>query len=137
MSSSKYMFVIVGKNEPLYEISHGVQSEQDEDMIIYDHFILHSSLDMIERAQFSTQNMYLKTVDRFNELSVSAFLCAQDVKFMLLHAGKSDDSIKNFFTDVYELYVRLAMNPFYDYDTPILSSNFDKRVKLSAQRHLS
>lgn len=27
---------------------------------------------------------------------------------MLLHSGKSEDSIRNFFTEVYELYVKVS-----------------------------
>ena len=42
-----------------------------------------------------------------NHQQVSAFLTAGNIKFMLLHAGKSEDSIKNFFNDVYELYVKV------------------------------
>ena len=30
-----------------------------------------------------------------------------DVKFMLLHDQKSEDSIKNFFNEVYEVYVKV------------------------------
>jgi len=56
---------------------------------------------------------------------------------MLLHGGKSEDSIKNFFSDVYELYVKLLMNPFYAYDTPITSKAFDTRVRAIARRYLS
>lgn len=33
--------------------------------------------------------------------------CCLDVKFMLLHDQKSEDSIKQFFTEVYELYVKV------------------------------
>jgi trafficking protein particle complex subunit 2 len=55
---------------------------------------------------------------------------------MLLHTGKNDDAIRNFFQDVYELYVKLSMNPFYQYDTPIISAAFDTRVKVIARRYL-
>jgi trafficking protein particle complex subunit 2 len=81
--------------------------------------------------------MYLKTVDKVNHQQVSAFLTAGNIKFMLLHAGKSDDSIRNFFNEVYELYVKLSMNPFYKYDTPITSKEFDKRVRATARRYLA
>ena len=63
-------------------------------------------------------------------------MTAGNIKFMLLHAGKSDDSIRNFFSEVYELYVKLSMNPFYKYDTPITSKEFDKRVRATARRYL-
>jgi hypothetical protein len=51
---------------------------------------------------------HINTNDRqVNQQQISTFLTAANVKFMLLHGGKSEDSIKSFFTDVYELYVKV------------------------------
>lgn len=80
--------------------------------------------------------MYLKVVDKVNQQYVSAFLTAGKIQFLLLHEGKSEDNIKTFFQDVYELYVRLLMNPFYHFDTPIIDKEFDKRVRTIARRYL-
>ena len=33
---------------------------------------------------------------------------------MLLHENKSEEQVKLFFNEMYELYVRLALNPFFD-----------------------
>ena len=89
---------------------------------------------------------------------------------MLEHSGnRTDESIKNFFQDVNELYVKVSvrrkrfkismvlscfyyddvimvyfvycllqfsMNPFYRYDAPILSSDFDVRVRAVARKTL-
>jgi hypothetical protein len=38
---------------------------------------------------------------------VSAFTTAAHVKFLLLHDGRSDDLVKSFFRDVYEMYLRV------------------------------
>lgn len=42
-----------------------------------------------------------------NNQQVSCFLTAGNIKFMLLHAGRSEEAIRNFFQDVYELYVKV------------------------------
>jgi len=134
MSSSNVLFVIVGKNEPLYEYN---KVQAADSVTRQNYFVLHSALDLVEKAAYTTNNMYLKVVDKVNHQQVSTFLTAGNVKFMLLHGGKSEDSIKNFFSDVYELYVKLLMNPFYAYDTPITSKAFDTRVRAIARRYLS
>ncbi len=80
--------------------------------------------------------MYLKVIDKVNSQYVSAFLTAGNIKFLLLHSGKGEVEIKNFFHEVYDFYVKLSMNPFYKYDTPITSKEFDKRVRAVARRNL-
>jgi len=133
-SPNTLLFVIVGKNEPLYEYN---KVQAADSVTRQNYFVLHSALDLVEKAAYTTTNMYLKVVDKVNHQQVSTFLTAGNVKFMLLHGGKNEDSIKNFFSDVYELYVKLLLNPFYAYDTPITSKAFDTRVRAIARRYLS
>mmetsp|Transcript_20064 Transcript_20064/g.24798 ORF Transcript_20064/g.24798 Transcript_20064/m.24798 type:complete len:139 (-) Transcript_20064:212-628(-) len=137
--STVLLFVIVGKNEPLFEAEFNkVPGSTTQDSVTrQNYFVLHSAIDLVEKAAWTTSNMYLKVVDKVNHQQVSTFLTAGNIKFMLLHGGRSEDSIKNFFTDVYELYVKLSMNPFYKYDTPITSKSFDTRVRAVARRYLS
>lgn len=132
------LFLIVGKNEPLYETEitkRGTSGSTDISIARQSYFVLHSSLDLVDRATWTSQNMYLKVVDKVNQQYVSTFLTAGNIKFLLLHAGKNEDTIKNFFYDVHELYVRQLMNPFYRHDTPILNNEFDKRVKNIARKY--
>jgi len=75
-------------------------------------------------------------VDKVILQIMSVFLTAGHVKLMLLHCGKSDDTIRNFFTEIHELYVRLSMNPFYQFDSTIGSKDFDSRVKAAGRRYL-
>ena len=85
---------------------------------------------------WKSQAMYLKQVDTFNEQLVSAFVTAGQIKFVLLHQTRNEDGIKNFFNEVHELYIKLLMNPFYSYDSKIISPVFDKRVHEFARRFL-
>lgn len=50
-----------------------------------------------------------QTVDRFNNLFVSAFVTPGGARLLLLHDGRGDDAIRAFFTEVYELYLRVRL----------------------------
>ncbi|KAF7310729.1 Delta-9 fatty acid desaturase protein [Mycena chlorophos] len=98
--------------------------------------IANASLDIIEDLMKTQNTMYLKSVDKFNEWTVSAFITPANMKFVLLHEGKNEDGIKSFLTDVWELYVKTMLNPFHTAHTPIRSSVFDARVRASAKKYL-
>ncbi|KAL3770260.1 hypothetical protein ACHAWO_009574 [Cyclotella atomus] len=137
--SSPILFVIVGKNEPLFEaeIDTHTGSQGNELSTRQNYFVLHSALDLVEKSAWTTTNMYLRVVDKVNHQQVSTFLTAGNIKFMLLHGGKGDEVIKSFFNEVYGYYVKLSMNPFYKYDTPITSKAFETRVRAAARSYLS
>lgn len=43
---------------------------------------------------------------------VTAFVTPGNARFLLLHDGRSDDSIRAFFMEVYELYLRVSARPY-------------------------
>lgn len=98
--------------------------------------IANASLDVVEDVMRKENTMYLKSVDKFNEWTISAFITPGNTKFVLLHEGKNDDGIKSFFMDVWELYVKTMLNPFHTAHTVIRSGVFDARVRHSAKKYL-
>jgi hypothetical protein len=70
-------------------------------------FVLHAALDAVDEVMWTTKEPHLKTVDRFNSLSVTAFVTPGCARFLMLHDGKGDDSLRQFFTEVYDLYLRV------------------------------
>jgi hypothetical protein len=134
---SPILFLIVGRNEPLYSSEFTTSQTPVSDSIIrQNYFVMHSALDLVDKCAFTYPSMYLKTVDKVNHQMVTVFLTACHVKFMLLHCGKGDDVMKAFFMEVYELYVKLSMNPFYQFDSHITSKDFDERVRAIGRRYL-
>lgn len=139
-----FMLAIVGtKDNPLYQLEFGTSKSGGdgraafrEDQRPMNQFILHSSLDIVEEIQWSAGIMYMKSIDKFNNNIISTFLTAGNIKFMLLHEVRNDDGIKNFMSEVYELYVKTLMSPFYKVDMPIRSPVFDGKVKTLARKYL-
>ncbi|KAL2643368.1 hypothetical protein R1flu_010955 [Riccia fluitans] len=127
--ASTACFVIVGRNDcPIYESEVGTAPKKDEATHLHQ-FILHAALDVVQDAVWLTNGMFLKTVDRFNDLYVSVYVTAGHTRLMLLHDSKNDDGIRNFFQEVHELYIKLLLNPLYVPGSRITSSYFDTRQK--------
>ncbi|GAA5917060.1 hypothetical protein JCM6882_001917 [Rhodosporidiobolus microsporus] len=98
--------------------------------------VAHASLDVVEDVQWTNGGMYLKSIDKFQEWTISAWLTPGGVKIVLLHELKNDDGIRLFFQEVWETYVKTLLNPFHELNAPIRSQTFDARVKASAKKHL-
>jgi len=140
---SFYFAVIGTKDNPIYETEFGTSKQGGDgtarfrdDQRPMNQFILHSSLDIVEEVQWVQRELYLKTVDRFNNLFVSCFLTAGNIKLLLLHETKNEEAIRQFFVEVHEVYIKALMNPFYEVDMRITSIVFDGRVRAAAKKYL-
>ena len=127
------MFLIIGKNDvPLYEASLGTVKKDNGHL---NQFIIHAALDIVDEEAPLSSNMYLRTVDKFNDLYVSAYVTAANVRLMLVHDTRNEDGIRNFFIDVHENLVKAMTNPLFDVfrNFPLA---FDLRVKAAAKKFL-
>jgi trafficking protein particle complex subunit 2 len=75
-------------------------------------------------------------VDKFNYLSVSGYVTQGGKIFLLLHNAKSEDSVRAFFVETHELYVKYLMNPFVAPDESITSPQFNAQVRNIAKKML-
>ncbi|KAG5031808.1 hypothetical protein AAZX31_06G151300 [Glycine max] len=129
-------FIIVSRNDiPIYEAEVGVAAKREDSAQLHQ-FILHAALDIVQDLAWTTSAMYLKSVDRFNELVVSVYVTAGHTRFMLLHDSRNDDGIKSFFQEVHELYIKTLLNPLYLPGSRITSSHFDTKVRALARKYL-
>ncbi|XP_038693415.1 trafficking protein particle complex subunit 2-like isoform X1 [Tripterygium wilfordii] len=100
-------FIIVSRNDiPIYEAEVGSAAKR-EDAAQLHQFVLHAALDIVQDLAWTTSAMFLKAVDRFNDLAVSVYVTAGHTRFMLLHDSRNDDGIKSFFQDVHERYIKI------------------------------
>lgn len=104
-------------------------------------FVLNAALDPVEQVQWTSGNMYLKCVDTYSEgssaesgLQVHCFVTPNNSKFLLLHEFKAEENIKMFFNDVYELFTRMQLSPFFNPEQKINVPGFAQRVTLAAKK---
>ncbi|KAL3335366.1 hypothetical protein AABB24_031535, partial [Solanum stoloniferum] len=134
--ASTACFMIVSRNDiPIYEAEVGTAPKK-EDAAHQHQFILHAALDIVQDLAWTTSAMFLKSIDRFNDLVVSVYVTAGHTRLMLLHDSRNDDGIKSFFQEVHELYIKILLNPLYLPGSRITSSHFDTKVRALARKYL-
>jgi hypothetical protein len=82
-------FVIVGhKDNPVYELdlSKASHEKQEDGKKHLNQFIAHAALDLVDETKWKTNSLYLKTVDRFNDLTVAGFVTASRILLICLCA---------------------------------------------------
>jgi len=135
------VFAIVGKNELVFDMALSPGSVHQQPHV--HQFVLHSALDVMGDKMWGTPAMNLKVVDEFNELQVHGWCTASGAHFMMLHDSLADESsrrmrveenIKNFFSEVNDLFTRIVLNPFYQPETKITSKTFADRVATLARK---
>eukprot|EP00300_Choanocystis_sp_HF-7_P032512 c43165_g1_i1.p2 GENE.c43165_g1_i1~~c43165_g1_i1.p2 ORF type:complete len:147 (+),score=29.40 c43165_g1_i1:118-558(+) len=137
------VFVIVGANDNLlFELDNVQRSSPSARVIglagaaggdVLTHFLLHSSLDIVDLRASESKESYLKCVETFHygdgiDWLVSAFVTAGGIRMLLLHDQKNEDGIRAFFLAVQELLVKHLLNPFYKQNSAIVSPAFEERV---------
>ncbi|KAB2041112.1 hypothetical protein ERO13_D02G111000v2 [Gossypium hirsutum] len=134
--TSTACFIIVSRNDiPIYEAEVGSAAKR-EDAAQLHQFVLHAALDIVQDLAWTTSAMFLKAIDRFNDLVVSVYVTAGHTRFMLLHDSRNEDGIKSFFQEVHELYIKILLNPLYLPGSRITSSHFDTKVRALARKYL-
>ncbi|CAK5072535.1 unnamed protein product [Meloidogyne enterolobii] len=133
-----YYFVIVGRqDQPLLEMDFPPKKRETQAETHHLlQFIAHAALDIVDEMTLREPQMYLKIVDKFNEWFVSAFVTSSRIRFLMLHTQKNEDGIKQFFQEIYEMYIKYSMNPFYQHDSPIRSVNFEQKAGIYGRKFL-
>ena len=78
-----------------------------------------------------------KKIPIFSFRFVSGFVTASRQRFVILHDVKNEDGIKNFFSEMYETYIKWLMNPFYELNSPIKSQAFERKSQMYGRKFLT
>jgi hypothetical protein len=78
------MFFIIGEDDnPIYDQNLGIFKGKVNSFHLQ-HFIAYGALDVIEKKQFQTPNMYIGLADKHLQYQIFSFITAANFKFLLL-----------------------------------------------------
>ena len=131
------MFMIVSPDDcQVYEMK--IKKYNKKEINYIQELVAYASLDLVDNQEWNSgnTNMNLKKIDNFNDFQIHCFLTQGRMRFLIVHEGLNEDSIKNFFYGAYLIYIKALLNPFVDKNTKIISRNFDKAISELMDRYL-
>ncbi|KAG6781526.1 hypothetical protein POTOM_014436 [Populus tomentosa] len=150
-------FIIVSRNDiPIYEAEVGSATKR-EDAAQMHQFILHAALDIVQDLAWTTSAMYLKAIDRFNDMVVSVYVTAGHILCIcdfVCYSNKRNYTYLAVYAKVsryYEIvttnkqswavyafhnHIEILLNPLYLPGSRITSSHFDTKVRALARKYL-
>uniref|UniRef100_A0A6B2LQG9 Trafficking protein particle complex subunit 2-like protein n=1 Tax=Arcella intermedia TaxID=1963864 RepID=A0A6B2LQG9_9EUKA len=127
--------VVSRKNNPLYLKTFV------KDNALKFHFIVHSSLDVIEeKVKKSEKQSYLGLLYPTEDYKVYGYITNTGVKMILVAsetASPKDPDVKVFFQNFHKLFVNATSNPFYENNSKIESPSFDSAISQLASKPFS
>ncbi|KAJ5590313.1 hypothetical protein N7450_004285 [Penicillium hetheringtonii] len=172
---SYYFTILSPTDTPIFNIAFGTSKGGGDGIARFrfpdtaqymNQFIIHSSLDILEEAQWTNGGMYLKHIDTYPPAAayISAFLTPSGARFLLLHqppqlptsgstsalggssllgssgsttrARQTEEAVRQFMNEVYESYVKTAMSPFYKQGMEIRSPVFRTKITAAGKKWL-
>ena len=91
---------------------------------------------MVDVLAPKTTVPYLKTVDAFGTWLVSAYVTPANIRFLLYHDVRAEDSIKAFFVECFDAYAKHIANPFYTPWERLPGKVLDESVRKAYKKHL-
>ena len=131
MRAGNYYLVIVGHHDnPIFEMEFTPDSRSDEpkkdDHRHLNQFVAHEALYLVDEQMWATYSMYFKIVDKFNEWLVLCICYCRWYKVYNVAWSEKWGWNKDLFDEMYEIYIKFSMNPFYEINKPIISPAFEK-----------
>ena len=104
----------------VYELNTGIMKVNplliQKDISYFHELLAFASLDLAETGEWASTNMHMKTIDKFNEYYIYCMVTPGSnniinlgMRFIFVHEGKSEDTIKSFLNDSYEFYVKVIL----------------------------
>ncbi|PON67237.1 Trafficking protein particle complex subunit [Parasponia andersonii] len=125
--ASTACFIIVSRNDiPIYEAEVGSAAKR-EDAAQLHQFVLHAALDIVQDLAWTTSAMFLKAIDRFNDLVVSVYVTAEVCMYLIFTCRMACLNWKQ---------LLILLNPLYLPGSRVTSSHFDTKVRALARKYL-
>ena len=125
-------------DKPIYYGGISAPHTKEDNSHLYE-YVLYAALDSLQMMEKPTE-MFLKTIDRFGDMSVSAFVTSSQFRFLLLHSyAFPTDILRQYFQEIYCAFatIRLGfMSSKLDYFPEFLRHRFDSVVHHLTRKYL-